>query len=285
MSPFTPGCVSCYDSSVLFEAAVEAIVNGDQAGLAKLLHANPELVRERSERAHRSTLLHYVAANGVEDFRQKTPLNIVAITRMLLDAGADVNAESDAYGGQSTALNLAATSVHPHRAGVQTLLLKVLLEGGAEIRRGDIAACLRNGRGEAAKFLAGHGVELDLESAAGVGRLDLVKKHFDREPTDDEKRFAFAWACEFGHNDVVEFLLDHAIRVDAKLPHHGQTGLHWAACGGHVETARLLIARGAPLNAVADRNGGTPLDWAQHAAREGGNTAEVIALLRQASHG
>jgi hypothetical protein len=26
-----------------------------------------------STRAHRSTLLHYISANGVEDFRQKTP--------------------------------------------------------------------------------------------------------------------------------------------------------------------------------------------------------------------
>jgi len=44
---------------------------------------------------HEST----VSANGVEDFRQKTPENIVAIARVLLEAGADVTAESDAYVG------------------------------------------------------------------------------------------------------------------------------------------------------------------------------------------
>ena len=64
---------------------------------------HPGLVRERSTREHRSTLLHYVSANGVEDFRQKTPKNIVEITNLLLDAGADVDAESDAYGGGCTA--------------------------------------------------------------------------------------------------------------------------------------------------------------------------------------
>jgi hypothetical protein len=93
-----------------FEAAVDAIVDGDLPKLEKLLRDNPELVRARSTREHRSTLLHYVSANGVEGFRQKTPKNIVEITKLLLKAGADVNAESDAYGGRSTTLGLTATS-------------------------------------------------------------------------------------------------------------------------------------------------------------------------------
>jgi len=82
-----------------FEAAVDAIISGDTATLRTLLHKHPELVRARSTREHRSTLLHYVSANGVEDFRQKTPKNTVEIAEMLLKAGADVNAESEAYGG------------------------------------------------------------------------------------------------------------------------------------------------------------------------------------------
>src|SRR3954454_15938177 len=95
-----------------FEAAVDAIVSGDINTLRGLLAARPELVHARSTREHRSTLLHYVSANGVEDFRQKTPQNIVDITNLLLDAGCDVNAESEAYGGSTTIL-LVATSVHP----------------------------------------------------------------------------------------------------------------------------------------------------------------------------
>jgi len=79
-----------------FESAVDAIVSGDVERLATLLRERPNLVRARSTREHRSTLLHYVSANGVEDFRQKTPKNIVEITKLLLKAGADVNAESDA---------------------------------------------------------------------------------------------------------------------------------------------------------------------------------------------
>jgi hypothetical protein len=82
-----------------FESAVDAIVAGDGPSLAALLRNDPSLTTARSLREHHSTLLHYCSANGVEDFRQRTPENIVAIARMLLDAGAEVNAESDAYGG------------------------------------------------------------------------------------------------------------------------------------------------------------------------------------------
>ncbi len=110
-----------------FEAAADAIAKGDLETLKTLLAENPALVRKRSTREHRSTLLHYVSANGIEDYRQKTPQNIVEITKLLLDAGADVNAESDAYRGRSTALGLTATSCHPEEAGVQFPLMELLI--------------------------------------------------------------------------------------------------------------------------------------------------------------
>ena len=75
-------------------AADDAIVGGDAATLQRLLRAQPALVRARSTREHNATLLHYVAANGVENYRQKTPPNIVSIAAMLMDAGAEVDAEA-----------------------------------------------------------------------------------------------------------------------------------------------------------------------------------------------
>src|ERR1700761_4718107 len=162
-----------------FEAAVDSIVAGDEESLATLLRQDPSLVKARSLREHRSTLLHYCSANGVEDYRQRTPPNIVAVARMLLDAGAEVNAESDAYGGRSTTLMLTATSFHPERAGVQRALMELLLDRGAPIdaeKSSDVVACLHNGRGQAAEILAAKGARLDLEGAAGVGALDRVKE-------------------------------------------------------------------------------------------------------------
>ena len=99
-----------------FESAVEAVIAGDVVTLAHLLRENPELIRERSTRVHRSTLLHYVGANGVEDFRQKTPRNAVDVAEVLLKAGAEVDATADMYGGGSTTLGLVASSSHPARA-------------------------------------------------------------------------------------------------------------------------------------------------------------------------
>jgi ankyrin repeat protein len=258
-----------------FEAAVDAIVGGDIATLERLLREHPDLVRQRSTREHGATLLHYVSANGVEDFRQKTPKNIVEIARLLLDAGADVNAESNSYGGHDTTFGLAATSVHPETAGVQDDLLELLLQRGALVEdratHGAVNACLHNGRGKAAMFIAAHGAHLDLEAAAGVGRLDVVKTFVQPDgtltngATEKQKIDGFAWAAEYGHTAVVEYMLNAGMPLDSRLRHDGQTALHWAAWGGHADVVRLLLKRGAVVS-VKDRSyDGTPLDWAIYA--------------------
>jgi len=267
------GLVRAHSPLSAFEAAVDAIGGGDLATLERLLRGNPTLVRARSMREHRSTLLHYVSANGVEGFRQKTPKNIVQITKRLLKAGADVNAESDAYAGRSTTLGLTATSCHPEAAGVQLSLMELLIDHGAIIDGPDgastVNSCLHNDRGEAAEFLANRGARLDLEGAAGVGRLDVVKSFFKDDgslmppATQNQMNAGFAWACEFGRIRVVDFLLQKGMDAAAKLtPQGGETGLHWAAYAGHADIVSLLLERGAPVDVEDKRHKGTPLDWA-----------------------
>jgi ankyrin repeat protein len=266
-----------------FEAAVDAIVIGDVDSLQRLLRQNPDLVRARSTRKHHSTLLHYVGANGIEGFRQRTPRNAVQIAEILLSAGAEVEAVADMYGGGSTTLGLVATSVHPKRAGVQPALIDTLLAHGARMdARGAghghplVNGCLANGRREAAEVLASRGAPLDLEGAAGTGRLDIVKSFFNPDgslkptATKAQMKDGFTWACEYGRTDVVEYLLDRGLVVGELLPRpHGQTGLHWAAHGGHIETVKALLERHAPVDLKDRAFGATPLGWALHAFSSG----------------
>jgi hypothetical protein len=253
-----------------FEAAADAVVTGDLARLEGMLRSIPNLARARSSRTHHSTLLHYVAANGIEGFRQKTPANAVTVARVLLDAGADIDAVADMYGGNARTLGLVATSIHPRLAGVQEDLMELLLLRGASFDPNGamVNDCLANGRDAAAEFLAKRGARLDLEGAAGVGRLDIVQAFFNPDGTlaltasKTQMREGFAWACEFGRTDVVDFLVERGMEVDAKLRHHGQTGLHWAAVGGHRDTVSVLLKRGATVDAKDETWGNTPLGWA-----------------------
>jgi hypothetical protein len=256
----------------IFELAADAIVTGDVTALKHLLRENPELVRARSTREHDAPLIHYVAANGVENFRQKTPNNIVEITRALLNAGAEVDATNQAYGKAATALGLAATSYHPAKAVVQLELLDELLKAGACVDGAPggwnpLVAALHNGRGDAAVFLEERGARLDLEGAAGTGRVDVVAHYINDGgtlkdgATREQLDFGFIWACEYGHTNVVRFLFDRGFKPDWNF-RHGETGLHWACYGGHVDIVELLLKADAPVNAKDQTHGGTPLSWA-----------------------
>ena len=272
-----------------FEAAVDAIVRGEIKALDGLLRQDPELVRARSLRRHRATLLHYTAANGVEDFRQKTPPNIVPIAAMLLDAGAEVDAAAKIYGDGAKTLGLAVTSIHPLRAGVIEPLADVLLAWGAAVEgwpdRSIINDCLANGRQFGAEVMARHGARIDLEGAAGLGRLDLVQQLFDTVP-DAQKTRGFAWACEYGRTPVAAYFLDHGFDITTRLPHQHGTGLHWAAYTAQVDTVKLLLDRGAPLDTRDEEFDGKALDWAQHARKETTDPAKreqfdrVIKMLK-----
>lgn len=262
-----------------FESAADAIVAGDVATLGRLLREHPELIRARSTREHRATLLHYISANGVENYRQTTPKNAVEVAEMLLEAGAEVDAKAAVYGGDWPTLGLTATSIHPARAGVQEALMELLLRYGAALDlsprgRDFVMECLANGCPGAAEFLIRRGAPLDFEAAAALGRLDVVEK---ASATKEQMLTAFVWACGYGRNSVVDFLLKRGVDI-AWQDRDGQTGLHWAVFSGQLETVKLLLARKAPLE-VRNVYGGTVLGQAVWSAENDDSGTDYVPIV------
>jgi hypothetical protein len=258
---------SSASSVATFEQAADAIVAGDLATLDQLLRVEPSLVRARSNREHRSTLLHYASANGVESYRQRTPPNIIAITTRLLDAGAAIDAEADVYGGGATTLALVVTSSHPRAAGVQNALADLLLARGARLDAGIVRYCLMNGCPEAAAHLAERGARVTATDAAGIGRLDLLRQAFE-PPTSvsaADRGEMMAMAAWYGRGDVIALLLELGVDPAVRRPEGGQTALHVAAYQGDAELVELLIAHAAPLDLPDAHFGTPPLVWALHA--------------------
>ena len=244
-----------------FEQAVDAIVTGDVAALRDLLREWPELVHQRSTRAHASTLMHYVSANGVENHRQVTPPNIVDVARVLLDAGAAVDAESGAYGGGSTTLGLTGTSAHPRLAGVQIALMDLLIDYGAKIgaisaRKGMVHDALANGcPGAAAHLIARGATDDNIVGAAGLGHVDAVRALF-ADASAESRGDALLLAAQCDQAAVVEWLLERGVSVHA---FNGMTALHWAAANCNLALMRVLLDRGALLETKNEFRG-TVLD-------------------------
>ena len=108
-----------------FEQCVDCMLKGDIDDLNLRLTEHPALAQQRSQFGHRATLLHYIAANGVESHRQVTPYSASEITQCLFDHGADADAIANIYGGSNT-MQLLLSSAHPSNAGVTEAVARVL---------------------------------------------------------------------------------------------------------------------------------------------------------------
>ncbi|HWV98806.1 MAG TPA: ankyrin repeat domain-containing protein [Candidatus Acidoferrum sp.] len=262
------------DGSVArFETAVEAVISGDVAALGALLREQPELVRTRSTRRHHATLLHYVAANGVEGGRQRTPANAVEVTKILLEAGAEVDALADMYDHECTTMSMLVSSCHPAKAGLQGALAEELLDHGAALEgRGSkwqsaLMTALTFGYLETAETLARRGAPTDyLPAVAGLGRLSDTARLLPQADAQS-RHMALALAAQHGHTAVVRLLLEAGEDPDRYNPdglHSHSTPLHQATCSGHADVVKLLVDRGARLDIRDTIYQGTPLGWAIH---------------------
>jgi len=294
-----------------FEAAADAVVTGDMSTLESLIRQHPELLHAHSAREHRATLLHYIAANGVEDYRQRTPKNAVAVARFLLESGAEVDALANTYDGDwyQTTMNLLVSSAHPAIAGLQSALVDVLVDFGAKVngRKDDetpLFTALDFGYIAPAETLVQRGARVDnVVTAAAMDRLDLVKDFvvdkqtlkpdvpllappWRRLPANAGRHieFAFVWACKFGRAPIAEFFLDLGVNP-AAADGYDMTALHWAGATGLLGVVDRLIALGAPMEAE-NTWGGTVLNstlhFVVHDRHQGADYAAVVERLLRA---
>lgn len=258
-----------------FEEAVEAVVAGDIERLRTMLRDTPDLVRTRSARKHRATLLHYIAANGVEDSRQRTPPNAVEIAKLLLESGAEPDALADMYDNKCTTMGTLVSSAHPHRAGLQAALAETLLEYGAKLQgpgsewQSAAVTALIFGYADTAGVLVNRGAPADIVTAAGLGQTDEVRRLL---PTSEpaKRHAALALAAQFGHVESLRLLLDAGEDPNRYNPdgfHAHATPLHQAVFSGNEDVVRILVEHGARMDMKDRVYEGTPLDWAVYGER------------------
>ncbi|MCA1846189.1 MAG: ankyrin repeat domain-containing protein [Actinobacteria bacterium] len=198
-------------------AAVEAIHAGDTASLAELLERHPELAtvalgtEDAGDRPGMTrSLLHVVT-----DWPGHFP-NGAAVVRVLVEAGADVNARFTGPHNE-TPLHWAASSDDVD-------VLEALLDAGADIEgRGAVIGggtamsdATAFGQWNAAQRLLDRGATTTFWEAATLGLMDRVEAHLtsDPPPSPDAITEAFWGACHGGRRATAEYLLDRGADIN-----------------------------------------------------------------------
>lgn len=195
--------------------------------------------------------------------------------------------------------NLSAQLIAAAEAG-QTAKVRQLLSAGANINAQDergrtaIMAATHANKPETVAALVKAGANVNLQDnrldnpflyAGAEGLLAVLKALEPARPnTRIYNRFggtALIPACERGHVEMVEYLLEHTDVDVNHINNLGWTGLLEAIVlsnGGprHQQIVQILIAHGANVN-IADKEGVGPL---QHAQRRG--FGEIVRLLKAA---
>jgi ankyrin repeat protein len=221
--------------------------------------ANVTPIRLAALNNHDRVLEHFLGKIGMNvearDMVGRTALYLASelghdkIIQMLLESGADVNAQGGDY---SNALH--AASYKGHNKIAQMLLDRdadVNAQGGAYGNA--LQAALTGGYDKIAQMLLDSGADVNTQGGAYGNALQA--------------------ASHRGHDKIMQMLLDKGADVNAQGGRYGNA-LQAASHGGHEKIAQMLLDRGADVNAQGGRYGN-----ALQAASHGGHEKIIQMLL------
>ncbi|EDU41188.1 vegetative incompatibility protein HET-E-1 [Pyrenophora tritici-repentis Pt-1C-BFP] len=209
-------------------------------------------------------------------------LGFSTVTRLLLDKGAEVNAQGGGYGN---ALQAAS-------AGGYEQVVKTLLNAGAEVnaqggRHGNaLQAASAEGHKQVVKTLLDKGAEVNaqgghygnaLQAASRKDHEQVVKTLLDQGAEVNAQGGYYGNALQAasarGHKQVVKTLLDKGAEVNAQGGHYGNA-LQAASRKDHEQVVKTLLDQGAEVNAQGGEYGN-----ALYAASWRGHEQVVKTLL------
>jgi hypothetical protein len=225
-------------------AATKAVQSGDLQGLERLLREHPILATARigtdGPDGMARTLLH-----AATDWPGHYPNN-PAVVRMLINAGAEVNAR---FSGPHT-----ETPLHWAASSDDVEVLDVLLDAGADLEATGgvigggtaLSDATAFAQWNAARRLVERGARTELWEAAALGLMDRVEAYLsgDPMPTRDDVTHAFWSACHGGQRVAAECLFDRGADV-SWVGYDDLTPVDAAQRNGFSELAEWLREHGA----------------------------------------
>jgi peptide-methionine (S)-S-oxide reductase len=254
-----------------FRAAVAAIRRGDVGALARLLDAEPRLLRERivepecyREAARpqyfRDPKLFWFIANN-PTLMKRMPDNIVEVAEAMIARGVD-KADLD------YALELVMTSSPAREQGLQIPLVELLLGAGATATTQAIAMTLGHRELAPIQALLRMGHRMTAPMAAALGRTDQLSGLLRTAPADEIQN-ALGMAVINGRTDAALLALDAGADPNQFLPVHTHSlPLHQAVLDENLGLMELLVAHGARTDIADKLWNGTPLDWTIHLGKD-----------------
>ncbi|MFI5129928.1 MAG: ankyrin repeat domain-containing protein [Chitinophagales bacterium] len=256
----------------LFRKAVDAIDAGDIISLQNLLEESPTLVNTRLDTRDEGYfknpyLLWFVADNPIR--HEKLPANICDVTRLIIKF-VKQNAPDSFHEQIEYTLGLVSTGRIPRQSGVQIEWIDLLIDAGATPGNG--IGALAHGNVDAARHLIERGGTLTLTTAICLNRKEDIMR-LSAEATKEDKQIALMAAAFYGNPQMIEFLLNTGVDVNAYIDgssgfHSHATALHQAVFSGSLDSVKLLVHAGANPGLKDRVYDGTPLEWASHMQTE-----------------